>query len=113
MKCAVLRSTSLTVWKVLSHKALNEKLNEIEKQERSDTAKLARTNAKLKKMPKTAEEKTARIGADVRGNGQGTKHRASELGDSCCSERSSDVGGCPEVRSLTRKNGKQSVCELC
>lgn len=44
------------IWKFLSHRAANKILNELEKQERSDMAELARADVKLKKILEAAEE---------------------------------------------------------
>lgn len=65
MKSVVLKENNSRVRKVLSHKGLNKKRNEQGKQEWSDIAELARTNAKLKKNLEAAVEKIARLGADV------------------------------------------------
>lgn len=98
---------------MLTDRASNKKLNELRKQERSDLAKLARANAKLNRVPEAAEERTARVGTDVRENGQGTKCRTAEIGSSNRSRRRTNANGSPEVKSPTRKKGRKSVCKLC
>lgn len=63
----------LTVRELLSRRALDKKLNKLGKQERSDVADMARSNARLKEKLEMAEERMARAGADVQRNSQGTK----------------------------------------
>lgn len=48
VECNVLTETSLAARKGLSYRALNKKLNDLKKQERSGTAELARYNVELK-----------------------------------------------------------------
>lgn len=88
---------------MLSRRASNKKRNKIERQKRSDVAELERTSAELKKMLKGAEERIAKAGLDVRGDSQGMKRRAAEIGRSSGSERRSNANGSPELQSLKRK----------
>lgn len=62
---AVPKRMNLTGRNMLGHRALNKKLDELGKQERGYIPEFARPSAKLNKKLETAEERIARVGADV------------------------------------------------
>lgn len=61
----LLNELILTPREVLSSRALNKKLNEIEKQEQKDREKLASRNEKLRNKLKSTEERTPILEGDV------------------------------------------------
>lgn len=63
----------LTVWKMVSHRASESKVDKVAKQERRDRKELARKIEELGKELEAAKKSIARGGAAVRGNGQDRK----------------------------------------
>lgn len=105
VECAVLKNTKLTAQKWLSDRALDTKVNELKKPERSDTAELVRTNAELKEKLEAAEKRIARVCGEVRENGQGTKRRMAQVRNSNGGWRRPTPHGSPKMKSLTHRNG--------
>lgn len=70
----------LTAQEVLSHRALDTKLNELENKARMDREELGRENGGLKREPKAAEERIARVERNVLASrtSQGTNGRAAK-----------------------------------
>lgn len=65
MDSVVLKEMKLTPPDVLSDGALDTKLNELQKKARRDREEWARKNAELNEELKAAEERTARLEADM------------------------------------------------
>lgn len=108
---------SLTAREVLSHTALNWKLNELGKQKRSDREDLANKNEKPTNELEAGKETIVRLEGAVRGYemSEGTKSGTAERVSSTGVEGSPKSSGSSEVRSRTRKRGKgkSKVCTLC
>lgn len=64
--CALLGENNLAAWEVLSRRASNWKLNELEKQEQTDRGELARKDEKLENELEVAEEVTSKLRGAVR-----------------------------------------------
>lgn len=78
---------------ILGHKALNQKLNELEKQNGNIMKEWTRINAGLRNKPEAAEKRTARRGAKRRGIGHGTKRRTAEIESSSGGVRTPNANG--------------------
>lgn len=68
VNCAVLIEMSVMAWKVTNYRALNSKLEELEKQERRDREELAKRSQKLANKMGAASKTNTSLEEALRGN---------------------------------------------
>lgn len=78
--CAVLKDVNLTARQVLRHRASDQKLNKLERQQRGNVNEWARINAELKGELEAAKEGIARNGGDLQGKDQRTECGTADTG---------------------------------
>lgn len=104
VNCALLNDMNLTARDVLSHKALNRELSELEVQWRKDREELA---SKIEKL-KADMKRTARLQEDVWGEGknQGKNSRTAERESISSSGRSPKSICSPKMGGAVHKKRK-------
>lgn len=104
--CAVLGEMILTARKLLSHRASDMNLSELEKKARRNGKKWARNVAKVKRKLRSAKDRTSESEGDVQENGQGTKCRTAERGINSYAVGSPKSRGSRKVESRANKKEK-------
>lgn len=99
----------------MSQRALNRKLDELNKQKWRNREKFTRNIEELEKEMETAKKTLVRLKKAMRRNGtsQSVKRTMAEGGSSGGSRRSPESKGSPKVGSSAYKKKKQNACKLC